>query len=290
MSPLRGLLSVAAAWLPWVAGHALVAWQGLELYRPMAMMQDGFSPSVLGPLLALLLGGVLLGVSAVSLLLSPLGLLTVGVAQTGLALATGFLWVRDVFRLVPDPLQSTAYPFHLFLGVWLVLGLAATGLASASWVRSRVGRREGSATRRLLSLGAVPVVLVVLLPLLQGAATNLQTFQAFSGVDLVGFGLLVVAAAMLGAVAATSGVSAVGPALSGAVLVVMALGALLSRTLVIDWAGVEISLGWSAMIASGGLLIIGVFLAVGSLCVAAAAHLPATRSADTDLPLTHRTA
>lgn len=278
MTALRALGSVAIAWAAWIIGHSLIAWKGLDHLRSVMMRAEWSSVGIIG-LLSIVIGACLLAAATLSLLLSWVGLLSVGVVQILVAVATGFFWSRELIAdLMPSALFTSMYSQHLYLGVHLALGAIAVGLALATLLRPRSGAR--GVGPRLISLVAVPCTLAAVVVLAFGGGRNLRSLQTFLSADALAVVLVLLAGVLLAVSALLAAASGTGPAVGGVLVLMVGAIALLTPDSFFTAGMSEFSTGWFYLAASGALFVLGMVLTVGAAAVSIAARLGGTARAD----------
>ncbi|HEX5367577.1 MAG TPA: YndJ family transporter [Acidimicrobiales bacterium] len=253
LQPVGALVAVGALALPEgvVAGVAALPWSVVGLCGAAA----GLS----------LLGEVVPGEALrVGLVRWPLAVLTLAAALCHLAVGSGWL-VASCLGLRPFGMSHDAVrvvAVHLHYAGFGTAVLAATGLACADWMASRVSLSVGSVTAAV----GPPVVAVGLAtgwPLPQLGGSVLLTVAAWA----VGFGtfLLATSTSASGAAPAT----ARGPvqALGRSLLVVSSLSSVVPMVLAVGWAVARHlagpTLGTTDMAAAHGVLAAVGFVVVG---------------------------
>lgn len=268
MSASRVLLSVVVAWGAWVLGLVVMSLRGLD-FLAYSMRRQSLEPDGLVALACLVLGSVLLALAAASLLLSWVGLMSVGVVQTGAALVTGFLWSSSTGLLLPSSVLMNLVGQHVLLGVHLVLGLVAVGLSAAALLRR--GKGPATPVLRVVSLIALPIALVAGVLLILGAGRNMRSLQTFETVGAP-LALGLVAALLLGLVATSARLSGLGLATVGGAWTVVAVVAMLWPSEVYRALPREMFQGGISLGVSGGFLPVGLLLLVGGLVVSVVAR------------------
>lgn len=283
MSASRVLLSVVVAWGAWVLGLVVMSLRGMD-FMVSAMRRLPLEAEALVGLACIVLGSVLLALAAASLLLSWVGLMSVGVVQAGAALVMGFLWSSSTGLLLPSSVALNLVGQHMVLGVHLVLGLVAVGLALAAILRR--GRGPASPVFRALSLLAVPTALAAGLLLTLGGGRNMRSMQTFQtvGSALV---LIVLAALLLGLVATSGRLSGLGLTVVGGAWTAVAVAATLWPSEFYRVLPQDLFPGWLTLGVSGGYLPVGLLLLIGGPVVSVVARQARDDGREASTPVAH---